>query len=139
MTAEEKDRIRSRDRGRLVKLGFNLGNGKEVHHIKYHSDNNDEDWIFDIIIFYSREEHWKWHDEHPSENYKKPSLTEEAIKKRIKACSKQVLCVETGIVYSSAHEASRQTGIHHGNISKVCLGGYGRKTAGGYHWEFVKE
>ena len=139
MTKEEKRRIRSRDYYRLIKLGFEVGNGKEIHHIKYHHDNNDEDWIFDIIIFCSKEEHWKWHDEHPDEKYENPRFTEEDIKKGIKACSKQVLCVETGIVYSSTCEASRQTGIHQGSISEVCLGRYGRKTAGGYHWKFVKE
>ena len=48
------------------------------------------------------------------------------------ATSTSVLCVETGVVYPSVHEASRQTGISRGNIS-ACLKGK-RKTAGGFHW-----
>ena len=49
--------------------------------------------------------------------------------------SKPIKCVETGIIYSSAHEASRQTGINQGHISLCCNGK--RQTAGGFHWEFV--
>ena len=52
-----------------------------------------------------------------------------------KKTSKPVRCIETGIIYPSAREASRQTGIH--NISNCCRGEY--KTAGGYHWEFVNK
>ena len=51
--------------------------------------------------------------------------------------SKPIKCVETGIIYSSAHEASRQTGINQGNISNCCNGRH--KTAGGFHWEFVDQ
>ena len=49
--------------------------------------------------------------------------------------NKRVLCVETGEIYPSIKEAERQTGISQGNISKCCNGK--RKTAGGFHWEFV--
>ena len=48
-----------------------------------------------------------------------------------------VRCVETGIVYPSVHEASRQTGIKQPSISACCNGR--RKTAGGYHWAKVTE
>ena len=46
--------------------------------------------------------------------------------------STPVLCIETGVVYPSTTEASRQTGINDSCISK-CINGKG-KTAGGYHW-----
>ena len=49
--------------------------------------------------------------------------------------SKKVLCVETGEVFESAHEAQRQTGINQSSISRVCSGKL--KTTGGYHWSFV--
>lgn len=49
--------------------------------------------------------------------------------------SKRTLCVETGIIYSSASEAYRQTHISQGNISAVCRGQ--RETAGGYHWKYI--
>ena len=48
---------------------------------------------------------------------------------------KRVLCVETKIIYSSAHEADRQTGVCYQNITKVCR--RERKTAGGYHWRYI--
>lgn len=54
-----------------------------------------------------------------------------------KKMSKQVRCIETGIVYYSQTEASRQTGINSSSISNACTGKY--KTAGGYHWEFVED
>lgn len=46
-----------------------------------------------------------------------------------------VLCIETGVIYHSAQEASRQTGINNTSISKVCNGK--RNIAGGFHWKFV--
>lgn len=49
--------------------------------------------------------------------------------------SKKVICVETGVVYGSIREAERLTGIK--SVNSVIRGGYGRKTAGGYHWKFV--
>lgn len=53
------------------------------------------------------------------------------------AKSTPVVCVETGEVYPSAHEASRQTGVYQSSISK-CLNGK-LKSAGGYHWaRFIK-
>lgn len=48
--------------------------------------------------------------------------------------SKQVICVETGIVYASSMEAERKTGASHSNIIKCCLGK--QKTTGGYHWKY---
>ena len=46
-----------------------------------------------------------------------------------------VRCVETGIIYESTAEATRALGIHNYAIRRVCYGE--RKTAGGYHWEYV--
>lgn len=51
--------------------------------------------------------------------------------------SKRVLCVETGIIYDSTCEASRQTGIPQGNISRCCNGKH--KTVGGFHWKYYTE
>ncbi len=41
--------------------------------------------------------------------------------------------------YISQAEASRATGIKQGRISRVCLGYYGRKTTGGFKWEFSEK
>lgn len=48
---------------------------------------------------------------------------------------KKVVCIETGYIYESIAEAKRITGI--GNICSVLKGN--RKTAGGYHWEYVDD
>lgn len=50
--------------------------------------------------------------------------------------SKPVRCIETEIIYPSAVEARRQTGIRSDDIRAVCR--HRLHTAGGYHWEFVK-
>lgn len=47
-----------------------------------------------------------------------------------------VLCVETNIIYSCAAEAQRKSNITT-SILEVCKGN--RKTAGGYHWQFILE
>lgn len=49
--------------------------------------------------------------------------------------SKKVLCVEINTVFKSIKEAERITGISSSNIPKCCNGT--RKTAGGYHWEWI--
>lgn len=51
--------------------------------------------------------------------------------------SKRVICIETQVTYGSLREAFRDTGIKHSSISSACLGKL--KTAGGFHWEYVKE
>lgn len=51
--------------------------------------------------------------------------------------SKKVVCIETGTVFPSINEASRQLCISHANIVSCCKGK--RKVAGGYHWEYVNE
>lgn len=47
-----------------------------------------------------------------------------------------VINLETGEIYSCPMEAYRITGIHNDSISRVCKNK--SKTAGGYHWEYVK-
>ena len=75
--------------------------------------------------------------ERKRERYKK-GHSEEAKEKMRKSSpnKKKVLCVETGIIYESASEASRQTGIWSVNIRRVCKGKV--KSAGGYHWEPIE-
>lgn len=41
--------------------------------------------------------------------------------------------------YNSGAEAEKELNITHGKISEVCNHKYGRKTAGGYKWEWVYE
>ena len=53
-----------------------------------------------------------------------------------KKLSLPVMCVETGKVYASCHEASRETGISNCNIGRAAQGK--RKTAGKLHWQLVE-
>lgn len=52
-----------------------------------------------------------------------------------KAQSKKVLCLETGVVYSSTRDIERKFGFYHSNISKCCNGKI--KTCCGYHWKWA--
>ena len=47
--------------------------------------------------------------------------------------TKPILCIETGKVYESAQQASRETGICSNNISSAGRGTI--KSAGGFHWK----
>lgn len=58
--------INARDRNKLVSMGL-VDEGMEIHHLKYHIDGNDENWMKDIVIM-PRAEHRKWHREHPEFN-----------------------------------------------------------------------
>ena len=63
--------------------------------------------------------------------------TQKEINDIYKKASKQVLCVETGVVYDSTRLVERLLGIDCSQISRVCNGK--AKTAGGYHWQFYNE
>lgn len=54
---------------------------------------------------------------------------------RTEKTTKQVMCVETGVVYPSAKEVERQLGFAQSNISNACNGKI--KTCGGYTWKYV--
>ena len=61
--------------------------------------------------------------------------TPETINKMSECFSRKVICVETGVIYSSCKEAGIKMGINRGSISNVASGK--RKRAGGYHWKFA--
>lgn len=65
------------------------------------------------------------HSKHNSESHK-----------GIVNANKRIICVETGIEYESAREATRMLGINYKNISNVLRGH--RPTCDGYHWEFAE-
>ena len=48
---------------------------------------------------------------------------------------RRVKCVETGMIYKSIEQASKETGISQGRICEVCKGKC--KTTHGFHWEYV--
>lgn len=49
--------------------------------------------------------------------------------------SKPVMCVETGVVYPGAAEASRKLGVFATHITRAIK--YTNRTAGGYHWKRI--
>ena len=55
----------------------------------------------------------------------------------IKGNSKKIRCVETGKIFDSATIAAKEMSLDNSAISRVCNGK--RKTAGGYHFEFLQE
>ena len=57
------------------------------------------------------------------------------VEKNNKKQGEQVLCLETGKIYSSTMEVQRKLGFSRGNISKVCNGKI--KQAYGFHWQYV--
>lgn len=59
----------------------------------------------------------------------------EAKRKSSEAHKKAVICIETGILYSSATEAEESIGVVRENIGRAAHGR--RKTAGGYHWKYA--
>ena len=67
--------------------------------------------------------------------------SEERIDKMINADPnrKEVICLETGIMYRSLREAERLTGISYTQISKCCKHQPYCLTAGGFHWMFYTE
>lgn len=48
---------------------------------------------------------------------------------------KRVMCVDTGVTYTSATEAEKETGIRAESIHSVCKGK--RKTIHKYHWKYI--
>lgn len=50
--------------------------------------------------------------------------------------SKQIVCIETGIIYPSIHEASRKLNINYGNLCRALK--HKEKTCGGYHWNYIE-
>ena len=98
------------------------------------------------------ERHPKWGTHHSEETRKKIGDTNrgekhylygkqhsESTRQKMRECApkcKRVLCVETGIVYPSVREASRQTGV---NVAGICLAIKGErlKTSGGCHWKYI--
>lgn len=56
--------------------------------------------------------------------------------------NKKVKCIETGIIYNSIIDASRLLNINSSCIVRCCNNGLSKiqqKTAGKFHWEYVKE
>lgn len=75
-----------------------------------------------------------------SDSQKKRFQNPEERKKRSELNKKKVRCIELNTIYDSIQEAAKAVGLSSGcDIGRVCNGKGSRKTAGGYHWEFVNK
>ena len=104
---------------------------KSLDGIKKYQDEHPE--YKKEVLKKASEKSVEYQKQHPEEHQQRMKKMQEAAKK--KTC-KAVQCIETGIIYESAREAERQTGIKHYNIGKACNGI--SQTAGGFHQKFVK-
>lgn len=92
---------------------------KEVNHIDGNKSNN----TFDNLEWSTRSENIL----HASKSLGK-----------IMGVHKPVRCIETNKVYPNMCIASKHTGVARSSINEICLhSNPHRKTAGGYHWEFI--
>lgn len=66
-------------------------------------------------------------------NKNRPWTSEE----KAKCGGKAVCCVETGVIYKTAHEAGEALNLDFSSICKCAKGK--SKTVGGYHWQYAKE
>lgn len=76
---------------------------------------------------------------HPKGEFKKGNIpynkgASMSLQQKVKL-GKKVKCVETNTIYYSMHNADEKTGVSFKMISACC--NKKRKTAGGYHWEFI--
>lgn len=77
----------------------------------------------------------KWQNEHKEEMYGMRKINSA---KATEARKIKVVCVETGVVYESANEASRQ--VKNAPQSKITMCCQGlRSTTGGYHWLYLDD
>lgn len=69
----------------------------------------------------------------------KTHTTETRVKMRLtkRKNVRPIICIDTGEVYLTLREASRQSGINATNISRCCRGIY--KQVNGYHWRYLEE
>lgn len=51
---------------------------------------------------------------------------------------REILCVETGVIYLNAYEVQRTLGIDARSVRQVCTGAPHHLTAGGYHWKYIE-
>ena len=71
------------------------------------------------------------------QNLNHGTRNERSAKTRTNKRGKQVLCVETGVIYESTKEVERKTGLPQNHICNCCNGK--QKTCGRYHWEYIED
>lgn len=85
-------------------------------------------------VFYGADNH-NYHNHFSDETRKKMSLNHADFSKGKHPRAKSVLCVETGIMYSTISEAADAVKISRSCIRDVCNGK--QEMSAGYHWKFI--
>ena len=80
--------------------------------------------------------HWSFYDESQKEKYTLENILKIIDEKIPNKLKKKVICKETQIIYNSTTEAANAVGVFPSNITNCAKNK--RRTAGGYHWEYVK-
>lgn len=62
-------------------------------------------------------------------------LSEDTKKRMSENHKKKVVCIETGIIYSSRNEAAKAVNVSGSGIGRAIKGE--QKTSGGYHWRYL--
>lgn len=108
---------------RLVMMAFCPCENMDNLQVSHLDDNKENNCLSNLCWATAKEnDNWGSRNEKISENRKNKA-------------GKQVLCIETGVIYPTAAEASRQTGIHRDSISRASRNK--QKTAGGFHWQYI--
>lgn len=121
---------------RLVAQAFipNNDNLPEVNHKDENKDNNNVDNLEWCTRKYNNS--YGTRLQKLSIAHKGKIVSDETKRKISNSKSTPVKCIETGIIYQSANEASIHTGANSNSIRRVCNGK--KKTTKGFHWEYVK-
>lgn len=121
---------------RLVAIEFidNPNNFDTVDHIKPDKNNNT---VNNLMWLSMKDNSRKFQTEQISEEQKKARAEhcKRMYEKAKESNSKRVICLETGTIYKSTMDASRQLGICQTGISRCCKGEY--KTTGGYRFVYI--
>ena len=80
--------------------------------------------------------HWSFYDESQKEKYTLENILKIIDEKIPNKLKKKVICKETQIIYNSTTEAANAVGVFPSNITNCAKNK--RRSAGGYHWEYVK-
>ena len=127
--------------GRRVLVGFNdlMTTNPEIASEWNYEKNNDLT-PKDVVAGSNKKVWWKCSKGHEW----KTTISHRTLKTNATRCpycyggiARQVLCVETGIVYPNMTEAVKDTGAVKANIVHSCRDE--KRTSGGYHWRYVEQ
>lgn len=111
---------------RLVALAYVNNPNPQEWNIINHKDENPLN---------NHKDNLEWCNNKYNDNYGNRNLKNSISNRNSNKQGVEIRCVETGIIYPSFKEASRQTGIYAAGIARVCKGL--QEKCGGLHWEYT--